>query len=89
MGFATRYTKFFVSLIVFSAAWSYHIYNNCDHPDCPCYQTAYAFPGWLIVAFGCYTLLSIGKSLWDLVDYPEELDLLKLDVQRANGYWKT
>ena len=84
----TRFKKFQMFLIVATTTWLWFVNRYIEDADKPWYQGVHVLPGWLVIAFGCYSLLSIGKSLWDLVDYPEELVSLKGDVERAKAYWR-
>ena len=47
-----------------------------------------ALPGYLIMAFGCYSLFSIGKELSILKDYPEEYESLKSEIELARAFFK-
>ena len=83
MGGFSKCTKHSLILLVLLVNWAGYLFHFKDQSGYPSYQMVKCQPSYLIIVFGCYTLLSIGKSLWDLEDYPEELTSLYEDVKRA------
>ena len=84
MGGFSKCTKHGLILIILLANWAAYLFFHAKEQSTePYYLIIKGIPSYLIIVFGCYTLLSIGKSLWDLEDYPEELTNLQKDVKRA------
>jgi len=80
----TKSEKHFWILVVFIFNWGAYLYHFRDQSEQPNYQIIKCLPSYFIILFGCFALVSIGKSLWELEDYPEELTKLYDDVKRAN-----
>ena len=41
------------------------------------------FPGYCLICFGCWALISIGNGISTLKSYPEEEKSLLVDIKRA------
>lgn len=48
-----------------------------------------ALPGYLLMAFGCYSLSSIGYDLWILKEFPEDHQSLLEDITKSKEFYKS
>lgn len=46
----------------------------------------YALPSFLIISYGCYSLVSIGKSVSQIEEHPKETQSLLADIKEAREF---
>jgi dolichyl-phosphate mannosyltransferase polypeptide 3 len=82
----SRGQNYIVALIGFAFFWFFA--NRASSKNPPVNQVVQALPGWLLITFGCYALISIGRGIAILRDSPEDHDELLNDITRCKEILK-
>ena len=84
----TRKNKFILSLFLFLIIWSALNFSSLFENNSPVSLIIKAFPGYLLMVFGCYSLFSIGSELFQLKEFPEEHSSLVDEINIAKLHYK-
>ena len=82
----SRGHKLSFGLVIFAILWTIGYFYTFDEKYQDTQFTIKALPSYLLICFGCYALLEIGKGLFFLDDYPQEFQLLLEDIKRAKVF---
>jgi hypothetical protein len=82
----SRKEKVLRNFLGFSSLWVFFLIIFRHYPLIIDYLTA--LPGYLIMVYGCYFLITVGDSVQKIKEDPKELELLKKDILVAQEYMK-
>ena len=72
-------TIFFIIFIIF---WVILLFSPLSQNP-KFFNIIMGFPGYCLISYGCWALISIGDGIATLKNYPEEYSLLLKDIKRA------